>query len=366
MLSLGDVLHHIVGHLQGYERQRLRSTCRTLRESQAILDSFESACATASPGPDDKAFLTRLRYLTSVHLESPTSLFPLHCLGRLHTLRIENYSAHALDLMPLTCLPVLRGLSLYDRQPVLHLGLLTQLVELEILHGCSASWQDILQLTSLQELRTDPPPDAATLAPLQRLTLLGWRTNNWGLSASSPLFQSACQLPALGALSLDADSDAFHNVASTLTALYKLTALQLDSRSGRVPDGICNLSILSRLQSLSLVNFNGCPRFLCPSITALHLEGIGEEGLGKYWPLPELVRCTNLVHLALDLHHKVVLEASRLPLQCIIVSIGNDNYDPGRLFFGTGLHLRLQVVRRASLTWPSIHALEVLSSKELP
>ena len=348
VLDLGDVLHHVVHRLDGRARERLRRTCRGLRRHASILDSFTTGVMhEGSPEAADVALLAQLRNLRAVHLWSPggpKTVFHLHTLTGLQRLCVDT-SAGGLDLTPLTGLPLLQELELSRVQRAQFLTVLRQLTSLAI--SPVAQWQDLVQLTSLAKLELREQYDAKTLAPLQQLSFLRMRVDDWSSSASSPLLRSLAQLPRLSVLSLD-----FKRVQvvdlTPLTALAQLTALQLYWGRCAPADSAAmyDLSPLSGLRQLSVVQLR--PTIISPSITCLRYFSSFARDNDEYDSLPDLRGCTALQHLLLSICGTLLLASVRLPTQPVTVSV-DDSLD-SRVFVGRGV--QVQYVKNVS--WPQV------------
>ena len=293
-----------------------------------------------APEAGDVAFLTRLAGLRWLTLDKAFSLFHVHHLQGLQAIVLRSSSG--LDLNPLSSLPELRELCLTGgvERAALNVQHLTQLTLLAAAAG--QDWEEIEQLSRLQQLTLFADCGAHSLALLQQLTCLSLGTRDWPRLAVSPLFWSAQQLPALNALRLWMLPGArlLQAVPTPLTGLHQLAALHLSFSKQSFPAGMQDLSMLPALRTLSLVLFRGEPVIVSPSVTCLNLEGfLPAQG---YQPMPDLTGCARLQHIMLLLEQGlVVIARDRLPSRGVTLSVQQSG---GRLAVEAGLGVVVRFV----------------------
>ena len=220
------MLHHVAVHLQGSELQSLRTSCRALRHSAAILDCVAKVEAPDGHVPEtelDLAFLEKLSSLRCLRFHSCPSLFWLYRLSCLQHLQAVQLDWMAIaDLMPLCCVSRLRELLLADVQQYLNLGTLTQLSSLRLVYTpCTPQVFDLTSLTRLELNEVDTLAGITALQQLHTLELTHSATLELAPDRAAAMLHDVRQLQGLRALTLGWPAP------PAVTSLTQLTALAL-------------------------------------------------------------------------------------------------------------------------------------------
>ena len=371
VLASPDVLQRVVKVLSDTDCKSLRSTCRQLRMHPAFLLGVHTVSLKYGLAPDhrrDMDYLAQLPALMKVKVCEPGSLFHLHRLSNLTSLRYLSIQLdrHVVDLMPLACLPQLQTLSLFHTTPYSNLHVLTQLTGLKLkgpIHqaaGCaistSPSGLGLAQLSSLQRLHISHGFQAASsLAALSCLSRLEVGTDLphnkqadcWGPKAVIALLKALHELPELVALKVRSNvlPGAFNVAGSHFSGLTAL-CLSLCQRY-QAP---CELDFtpLSRLQRLGLISAPKATVITSASATCLYLEADTTTSD----QLPDLTAMCCLQHLMINLcEEDMHLHAADVPQQRLTVTCDW----PYGLHFEASLLPRLLVLRNQRLSfWSSV------------
>ena len=323
VLDLLPVVHLIVVHLpSGADRRALRATCRQLRKSAAILDTFVwfTAASPMTLQPCDLPFLDSLSRLSQLCItHAPDHYEQMELLGHQCPLR---------SLLPLLALPGLTSIEsscYHNSADIALLSCAKSLLELAV-HCCN--FEGDLELSpSLTKLKLDEITSTAGLCQLVGLKDLdlGFTHRLRQLSALQQLTR-LCLGPSM-ARSLR---------ASDLQGLTSLRVLELcrirnDEQLPQLSQlkGLYLEEVLApRLDLRGLTNLLHLGLKLCsqhisissPSITSIFLDA-GCRNDNCDWP--DLVQCIQLKRIFLHPHLSGMMHvpADRLPPGPLILSV---------------------------------------------
>lgn len=311
------VLQHVALHLSGRALQNLMGTCRLLRASPSLRGAVTKASSTRSyfKRSHDVPLLLQCTGLQKLHLSSPGSLYHLHGLSVLGSLRKLSIVARlgCGDLAPLAALQQLRALTLESSHPIFFLEDLTQLTRLKLrAHGkCLVNLRGMTCLSRLN--LKDALRIPSLLSHLTRLTRVdfGRAVMDSGLEADEAA-EYLRQLPAMRVVFAETRLLHVHTGLTHLTALH----LELGDRAEQL-----DVSGLSGLLRLGLVHtVPWAFSIIAPTATFLQLQPYHFER-GHHTPLPSMASCPSLQYLKLLAHDSIVTVApAQLPAQQVHIS----------------------------------------------
>lgn len=326
-------LQHVTSHLCGRDLQSLRTTCRALRHSDAILST---ATKLSAEGLDwfnaaiDLPYLRSLPNLSTLSVCFADSLFLLHHLSGLHVRSLGVFDpANGIDLAPLAMLGSLCALELHSEAPFYCLMQLTQLTRVAFCAGSAAPGLDRLPL--LRELRACTLKQIAEARVLQQLSHLEIAcSSNLDAAQLDAAFGHMRHMPALRTLITHDGS--IMPAALQLTQLRTLY-LDLDQQD----DTFLDLSVdLTALQVLGLGCEGSRSTIVAPSVTCIRLS-IYRDGEGNAW-LPTMTGCCQLRHIRLCVNEfPLTIDADELPPQHVRIAA---DVGQGKVFAEVGADKR--------------------------
>ena len=353
LLDLGDVLHHVAAHLQGKSLQNLRSACRALRHSAAILDQVTEACGALPEHAVDQSFLTRLGSLRSLTFSWCSSLSHLNHLSRLQRLEeVRLDFVLVADLAPLACLAGLRNVELVMVDQYVNVGQLSQLSSLRLI--AMDTMPEVFSLTSLTRLQISDAQHVSCLPSLQQLHFVELGQGSV-CTAADNVAQLLQQLPRLLELSLNGVR------LAGLASLVRLTALHFTCP----PDEV-SLTELTALRFLTLTLYHESPLVCAPSVRVILLDVSEQLQTTLNAELPDLSTCHSLRHLLIrvgdqDFGFRMVLAANKLPPQTIRTSF---QCGPSQLFPEFGLEACVQLQQLDAAAFRRLQDLECSAEEE--
>ena len=340
-LPLG-LLEAVLAHLTYIERLRLRHTCRLLRHSAAVRDSFTFVGKHETEDKKADFFaasaMKELPNLRNVNLSGVRTLFPYHQLSGLSALWSVTLCAPKkhVDLAPLAQLPALSSLELLEVKGHTNLDQLTQLTHL--LLADTIGGVELAHLApSLQSFAAEPA-DFQQVPALQLLTRFGLWEGDHPVDEGL-LWPTLQGLQGLRCLYLAAED----LTLAGLSTLTQLTQLQL---SGAELPLQHTLSALVGLRQLCLVDVRACPAVLAPSVTSLLLM------LEPDAALPDLSACVRLDRITLafdsrdsaehpEVSSRLHISRELLPLQSVVLELWLQPWS--KVFFELGLEPSMRV-----------------------
>ena len=351
-----DVVELVAAHLDADDKVALRSTCRALRQSPAILASITHATVCGKAYDIDLSFVGRhMRGLRDLSLHSSrlaplASLVP-HLLGlNLRCIYLDHYyyPDEVYDLKPLGSVASLREAQLSVLEHV-NLGALTQLDRLELL--VTPGTAELSKLTSLRSLDFTDEGDAWHLSSLQGLTRLeyGLHEAEWGAGSLEAASEALMHMPNLRVLETPLDGEwALPSVVEQLSRLTQLSALCLHYFDPDAVGGRLDLTALS-LQRLGLKYFQGELAVVSPSLTCLFLDTRLHTRDRETQVLPDLSGCNSLQLILLVLSwapEEFRVTPDRLPMQRLTLRVQSESQQ--QLLVQPGCRVQVQFVEDVS------------------
>ena len=291
VLDLADALHQIVTHLTTADCQRLRQTCRLLRQHPAVVEGVTEVW-------DDSLYhqgLLKLHDLRRLHLLKPSSVFDAQHLSRLSGLCfIAIYETSILDLKPLSCIASLRHLVMHSVQSYASLDSVTQLKSLQFTR--TAATPALAQLSALTWLSLNEGSQAAKLGELSQLRHLQIcaSRDSWTADADAALAAAVqAGLPTLRSLTCGHKRlQALH-----VHSLAQLTSLRIMCGNSPLPEALHDLRQLTSLEKLGLDRHRGPANLLSDTVAVLYLVASSSPDVS----FPGLVGCGRLENIMLNL-----------------------------------------------------------------
>ena len=338
-------LEHVTRQLSGRDLQQLRTTCRDLRYSEAVLSQVETVHAmglTWFEARVDVPYLQQLRSLSTLKLQYAESLHRLHVLSVLQLRHLQlSDPVHELDVTPLEGLISLCSLTVSSELTMRNLCHLSSLSRLSALNLASAYVAPgLCHLRSLRRLRIHCDgdwvlADAASLPQLSHVELASPAA--LGSSEDQEALQSMRQMPALRTL-IAHDGPLMPRLLQ-LTQISTLF-LNLDHELSDELD----LSSLAALSLLGLSCTDAEGRIItAPSVTRIRLEMLGNEGCVY---LPCMRACRNMQYLQILAAFPICLAAEELPPQPLSIAA---QIEHGKLMYDHSVKQRCQLTSRADL-----------------
>ena len=326
MLDLLPAMHLVAAHLlSGADRRALRATCRQLRDSAAILDTFTRLVVRTPVDlqPCDLPFLNRLSRLCQLRIGTNNlrPLYPLLALPGLTKMELDDL-CRGPDLVQLSCAPSLLALRVCVGGKVDAKLLIPSLTSLVLRQADSTAI--LQQLVGLKDLQLEYGCDLRHLTALQALTRLAVECR-----LDCPLAMKHVQsLTALRVLEIPSTHNTQH--ISQLSQLSQLTALHL----GLVLNGTVDLGRLTSLRHLGLSLFGTTYNISAPSIRSIFVDVSCNFAIANGAPFPTLAEYAHLEHILLRLGKKAVIvqiHAAQLPAGVRQLSV---QHEPGGLVLG--------------------------------
>ena len=314
------ILEHVARHLPCIAVQRLRSTCRVLKRSRSLLGAMTKVWTSkGSFRPAvDVPFLLKFHGLQKLGVSHPTSVFSLHQLSILSSLRELKIDAHCvhLDLSPLGSLTQLRSLTLHSTATdpsvsMLNLEELTQISMLQL--GEHVPYIPTLgQLTGMQTLSLCGCANLTHLSTLSQLTSVHFGRKVMDGEGVEVALWYLRQLTALRVLLADTRQPLPQLNLTQLTGLHLILT---------GPSRPLDLTELPRLARLAVVKATPWSfAITSPSVSSLQLMPCNPAGPIPT-RLPDLEACTSLQHLRLIAGDcDVTVDTRQLPAQRVHIS----------------------------------------------